>query len=59
MDKTLQVHLKELREQIAAEIEKKLMPLCVCNRCGNLIEAQIVTQAATIARGNHGTGRPL
>ena len=50
MEKTWEYRELELREQIAQEIKSKLMPLCVCNRCGNLVEAQIVSQAAQIAR---------
>lgn len=52
MEKTWTYREVEMREKIAQEIESKLMPLCVCSKCGNLVEATIVSQAATIARGN-------
>lgn len=50
MEKTWTYRELELREEIAKTIESKLMPLCICNKCGNLVEAQIVSQAAQIAR---------
>lgn len=51
MEKTWEYREQELRETIAQEIKSKLMPLCVCNKCGNLVEAEIVNQAITIAKG--------
>jgi len=51
MEKTWTYREVEMREKIAQEIKSKLMPLCVCSKCGNLVEAEIVNQAITIARG--------
>lgn len=36
---------KKLREEIAAQIQYEMMPLCVCEKCGNLQEGAIVQRA--------------
>lgn len=39
---------QKLRKEIAAQILYEMMPLCVCERCGNLLEGRLVTQAIDI-----------
>ena len=56
MVKTLAISLAELREEIAEEIERKMMPICVCSRCGNEFEGRLVQEAINIIKGN-GNGK--
>jgi hypothetical protein len=42
----------ELRLEIAKEIEFKMMPLCVCARCDNLLEGAMVQKAIDIVLGD-------
>jgi len=51
MEKTWPVKEQELRKQIADEITKKMMPICVCERCNNLFEGALVQKAIDIVRG--------
>jgi hypothetical protein len=34
--------LEDLREVLAQEIERKFLPICVCERCDNLSEGNLV-----------------
>lgn len=51
MEKTLAISLQEQREAIAAELHFKLMPLCVCAICDNLLEGALVLKAISIVAG--------
>lgn len=35
----------ELRKSIAAQVQYEMMPLCVCEDCGNVREGSIVQRA--------------
>ena len=59
MEKTLQIHLsdqrkeitmteQELRQKIAEQVRYELMPLCVCEQCGNLLEGRLIQQAINV-----------
>lgn len=56
MEKTLPIHLneqkaaieKEVRETIAAQIQYEMMPMCVCERCDNMLEGRLVKEAIDI-----------
>ena len=48
MEKTLEIKLKEQREAIAAQLMYELMPLCVCERCDNLLEGNMARRAIDI-----------
>lgn len=39
------------RARIAGDLERKMMPLCVCQRCDNIEEAALVERAIRIVRG--------
>jgi len=41
------------RAKIADEIRKKNMPICVCERCGNLQEGAIVERCIETALGRN------
>lgn len=51
MEKTLAIALAEQRQEIADEIERKMMPICVCSRCDNLFEGQLIQKAINIIKG--------
>ena len=34
----------ELRQSIAKQIETKMLPICICERCGNLEEGRIIQE---------------
>jgi hypothetical protein len=38
----------ELRVKIAKEIEFKMMPICVCERCDNMLEGKLIQEAINI-----------
>jgi hypothetical protein len=38
------------RQQIAEEIRARLMPLCVCEQCGNQKEGRIIENAIAVAK---------
>jgi hypothetical protein len=42
----------EIRAKIAKEIEFKMMPICVCSRCDNLLEGALVQKAIDIVLGD-------
>ena len=42
------------REFIAREINEKLMPICVCERCGNIKEAAIIERVIRKIKGVYG-----
>ena len=42
----------ELRLEIANEIKFKMMPLCVCSRCDNLLEGAMAQKAIDIVLGD-------
>lgn len=44
----------EIREKIANEIERKMLPICICQRCDNLAEGELVNRAISIIRGHQG-----
>jgi hypothetical protein len=39
---------QELRQKIADQIRYELMPLCVCEQCGNLLEGRLIQQAINV-----------
>jgi len=45
--------LQDLREVIAKEVTNKYMPLCVCGRCDNIIEGDLVAQIIKTIRGEN------
>ena len=49
----------ELRLEIAKEIEFKMMPLCVCARCDNLLEGAMVQKAIDIVLGDFKASKDL
>jgi hypothetical protein len=51
MDETLVNALAEQRQQIAEDVERKMMPICVCSRCDNLFEGRLVQEAINIIKG--------
>lgn len=51
MEKTLEIALAEQRQQIAEDVERKMMPICVCSRCDNLFEGRLVQKAINIIKG--------
>jgi hypothetical protein len=61
MEKTLPIYLneqkavieKEVREKIAAQLHYEMMPMCVCERCDNLLEGRLVQQAIGIVLGDY------
>jgi hypothetical protein len=42
----------ELRARIAQELKFKMMPICVCSRCDNLLEGRLVQEAIDIVLGD-------
>jgi hypothetical protein len=41
------------RSRIANEIKIKLMPLCVCEKCGNQREGRLIEDAIAVAEGKN------
>jgi hypothetical protein len=39
---------EKLRLDIAAQIQYEMMPLCVCERCNNMLEGRLVQEAIDI-----------
>ena len=39
------------RQQISEEIRAKLMPICICEKCGNQQEARYIEDAIRVAKG--------
>lgn len=44
--------LQDLREVIAQEIERKYLPICVCDRCDNLLEGNLVKRIIDTIRAD-------
>jgi hypothetical protein len=39
---------EKIRLDIAAQIQYEMMPICVCERCDNLLEGRLVQRAVDI-----------
>jgi len=43
---------QQIRDKIANEVEYKMLPICVCERCNNMFEGRLVQKAIDIIKGD-------
>jgi len=43
----------DVRAKIASQLQYEMMPLCVCERCGNLAEGALIRRAIEIVLRGH------
>ena len=44
---------QQVREKIAKELERKMLPMCICERCDNLLEGRLIQDAIKIVKGEN------
>ena len=42
---------QQFREKIAKELERKMLSVCICERCDNLLEGRIIQNAIKLVKG--------